>query len=146
MKCGAVPARPGRPLEIGDWTPFTGSSIGSYLGLVPSEDSSGPSRRQGPITKAGNTYARELPIEAAWQHRRPYARPGERLLRQLDLVAPVTRIRALEGDHRPHHKWEHFDERHKMSVKANTAIARELAGWCWSLAAPLQQRERMNAA
>jgi transposase len=99
---------------------------------------------QGPITKAGNTYARKLLIEAAWQHRRPYARPGEWLLRQFDLVAPATRIRALEGSHRLHH--EHFDERHNMSVKATTAIARGPAGWCWSLAAPLQQGERMNAA
>ena len=78
-------------------------------------------------------------------HRRPYARPGERLLRQLKLVTAATRIRALEGNHRLHRKWEHFDERHKMSVKANTAIARELAGWCWSLAAPLQQGERLDA-
>jgi transposase len=120
----------GLAVEIGDWTRFTDSSIGSYLGLVPSEDSSGQSRHQGPITKAGNTYARKLLIEAAWQHRRPYARPGERLLRQLELVAPATRIRALEGNHRLHHKWEAFDARHKMPVKANTAIARELAGWC----------------
>lgn len=76
----------GLAVEIGDWTRFTGSSIGSYLGLVPSESSSGQSRHQGPITKAGNTYARKLLIEAAWVHRRPYARPGERLLRQLDVV------------------------------------------------------------
>jgi transposase len=136
----------GLAVEIGDWTRFTGSTIGSYLGLVPSENSSGQSRHQGPITKAGNTYARKLLVEAAWVHRRPYARPGERLLRQLDRVAPATRIRALEGNHRLHNKWQHFDDRHKMSVKANTAIARELAGWCWSLAAPLQQGERMNAA
>lgn len=136
----------GLAVEIGDWTRFTGSSIGSYLGLVPSENSSGQSRHLGPITKAGNTYGRKLLIEAAWQHRGPYSRPGERLLRQLDLVAPATRIRALEGNHRLHHKWEVFDERHKTSVKANTAIARELAGWCWSLAAPLQRGESMNAA
>jgi transposase len=57
--------------------------------------------------------------------------PGKRLLRQLELVDPATRIRALEGNHRLHHKWEAFDHRHEMSVKANTAIARELAGWCW---------------
>ncbi|WP_427004580.1 IS110 family transposase [Pseudarthrobacter sp. H2] len=141
----------GLAVEIGDWTRFTGSSIGSYLGLVPSQQSSGQSRHQGPITKAGSKYARKLLIEAAWQHRRPYSRPGERLLRQLDLVAPATRIRALEGNHRLHHKWEVFEARKKRSVTANTAIARELAGWCWSLAAPLQQGEhgqggRMNAA
>lgn len=141
----------GLAVEIGDWTRFTGSSIGSYLGLVPSEQSSGQSRHQGPITKAGSKYARKLLIEAAWQHQRPYSRPGERLLRQLELVGPATRIRALEGNHRLHHKWEVFDARKKRSVTANTAIARELAGWCWSLAAPLQhgdhgQGDRMNAA
>jgi transposase len=136
----------GLAVEIGDWTRFTGSSIGSYLGLVPSEQSSGQSRHQGPITKAGSKYARKLLIEAAWQHQRPYSRPGERLLRQLDLVAPATRIRALEGNHRLHHNWEVFEARKKRSVTANTAIARELAGWCWSLAAPLQQGERMKAA
>jgi transposase len=141
----------GLAVEIGDWTRFTGATIGSYVGLVPSEQSSGQSRHQGPITKAGSKYARKLLVEAAWQHRRPYARPGLRLLRQLDLVGPATRIRALEGNHRLHHKWEVFDARKKRSVTANTAIARELAGWCWSLAAPLQQGERrqgerMNAA
>ncbi|WP_120521706.1 IS110 family transposase [Arthrobacter celericrescens] len=138
----------GLAVEIGDWTRFTGSSIGSYLGLVPSEQSSGPSRRQGPITKAGNTQARKLLIEAAWQHRRPFSGPTGRLARQLDLVEPATRIRALEGNHRLHHRWHNFDARTKTPVKANTAVARELAGWCWSLAAPLQHEhaERMNAA
>ena len=141
----------GLAVEIGDWTRFTGATIGSYLGLVPSEQSSGPSRHQGPITKAGSRYARKLLVEAAWQHRRPYARPGPRILNQLDLVGPATRIRALEGNHRLHHKWEVFDARKKKSVTANTAIARELVGWCWSLAVPLQQGDhqqgqRMNAA
>ena len=49
-------------------------------------------------------------------------------LRQLDLVSPATRIRALEGNHRFHRKCDHFDDRRKMPVKANIAIARELAG------------------
>ncbi|WP_422934126.1 IS110 family transposase [Sinomonas sp. P47F7] len=136
----------GLAVEIGDWTRFSGSSIGSYLGLVPSEQSSGQSRHQGPITKAGSSYARKLLVEAAWQHRRPYARPGDRLLCQFELVDPATRIRAIEGNHRLHRKWEQFDARHKMPVKANTAVARELAGWCWSLAAPLQPGEPMAAA
>ena len=128
----------GLAVEIGDWTRFTGANIGSYLGLVPSEQSSGQSRHQGPITKAGSKYARKLLIEAAWMHQRPYARPGMRLMRQLELVGPATRIRALEGNHRLHHKWEVFEARKKRSVTANTAVARELASWCWSLAAPLQ--------
>ncbi|MBA2531301.1 MAG: IS110 family transposase, partial [Nocardioidaceae bacterium] len=56
-------------VEIGDWGRFTGNSIGSFVGLVPSEHSSGSSRTQGPITKAGNTHARRLLVEAAWHHR-----------------------------------------------------------------------------
>jgi hypothetical protein len=55
-------------VEIGDWHRFTGNSIGSFVGLVPSEHSSGTSRAQGPITKTGNTHARRLLVEAAWHH------------------------------------------------------------------------------
>jgi len=70
-------------VEIGDWNRFTGASIGAYLGLVPSEHSSGASRSQGPITKTGNTHARRLLVEAAWRHRKPY-RPTA-ILRCADL-------------------------------------------------------------
>ncbi|MCG2621505.1 IS110 family transposase [Arthrobacter sp. I2-34] len=136
----------GLAAEIGDWTRFTGATIGSYLGLVPSEDSSGQTRRQGAITKAGNSHARWLLAEAAWIHRRPYRRPGVRLLKQWELVDPATRIRAQEGNQRLHRRWEAFDARNKASTKANTAVARELAGWCWSLAVPLQQGAAMKAA
>ena len=52
-------------VEIGDWDRFAEASIGAYLGLVPSEHSSGPHRSQGPITKTGNTHARRLLVEAA---------------------------------------------------------------------------------
>jgi transposase len=59
-------------VEIGDWTRFTGASIGSFIGLVPSQRPSGASRAQGPITKTGNGHARRLLIEAAWHHRARY--------------------------------------------------------------------------
>jgi transposase len=59
-------------VEVGDWDRFTGSTIGAFLGLVPSEYSSGQSRSQGSITKTGNTHARRLLVEAAWHHRKPY--------------------------------------------------------------------------
>lgn len=133
----------GLATEIGDWTRFTGSSIGSYLGLVPSEHSSGETRTQGSITKAGNTYARHLLVEAATVHKRPYRRPGVLELRQLELVSPATAARARQGNQRLHARAAAFEERHKMPVKAKTAIARELAGWCWSLAAPLQEGHPM---
>jgi transposase len=59
----------GLAVEIGDWDRLTGRSIGAYLGLVPSEYSSGTSRAQGGITKTGNGHARRLLVEAAWHHR-----------------------------------------------------------------------------
>jgi transposase len=64
----------GLAVEVGDWSRLTGRSIGAYLGLVPTESSSGASRSQGSITKTGNAHARRLLIEAAWHHRRRYQR------------------------------------------------------------------------
>ena len=66
----------GLAVEIGDWQRLTGRSIGAYLGMVPTEHSSGQSRSQGGLTKTGNGHARRLLIEAAWHHR--HALPGTR--------------------------------------------------------------------
>ena len=66
----------GLAVEIGDWHRFTGSTIGAYLGLVPTESSSGGQRSQGSITKTGNTHARRLLVEAAWHHRKSYRNPS----------------------------------------------------------------------
>ena len=62
----------GLAVEVGDWHRFTGKTIGSFVGLVPSEHSSGGSRSQGSITKTGNGHARRLLVEAAWHHRPSY--------------------------------------------------------------------------
>lgn len=59
-------------VEIGQWDRFTGANIGAYLGLVPSEHSTGSSRRQGAITKAGNSHVRRLLVESAWHHKPRY--------------------------------------------------------------------------
>ena len=120
-------------VEIGDWHRFTGNTIGCFVGLVPSEHSSGSSRAQGPITKAGNSHARRLLIEAAWHHRTRY-RPGKSLLDRWRLAPPPARARGDLGNRRLHTRWIRFLEHHKKDTIANTAIARELAGWCWSLA------------
>jgi transposase len=121
-------------VEIGDWRRLTGRSIGAYLGLVPTESSSGASRCQGGITKTGNAHARRLLIEAAWHHRPPYARPGVDLRRRWEAASPAARDRGRRGNRRLHARWVAFDARGKRTVVANAAIARELAGWCWSLA------------
>ncbi len=120
-------------VEVGDWHRFTGRSFGSFVGLVPSEDSSGQTRSQGPITRAGNTHLRRLLIEAAWHHRKPY-RHTKHLQRRWDQATPAARARAEKGNRRLHRRWAGFDARSKKPTIANTAIARELAGWCWSLA------------
>jgi transposase len=120
-------------VEIGDWHRFTGSSIAAYLGLVPTESSSGGTRVQGGLTKTGNGHARRLLVEAAWHHRKPY-RPTKVLRQRWEAASPAARARGQAGNRRLHRRWERFDERKKRPVIANAAIARELAGWCWSLA------------
>jgi transposase len=120
-------------VEIGDWGRFTGNTIGSFVGLVPSEYSSGSSRVQGSITKTGNTHARRLLVEAAWHHRARY-RVGKTMRDRWDLAPAAARARGDEGNRRLHQRWVKFIERRKRPTIANVAIARELAGWCWSLA------------
>ena len=120
-------------VEVGDWDRFTGKTIGSFIGLVPSEYSSGQSRVQGSITKTGNAHLRRLLVEAAWHHRPAY-RIGKTMRDRWELAGPAARARGDEGNRRLHHRWNTMRARHKRHVIANIAIARELAGWCWSLA------------
>lgn len=122
-------------VEIGDWQRFGGRTIGSYLGLVPSEYSTGKSRSQGGITRTGNAHARRLLIEAAWQHKRPYKPSASPVMKaRWELVSREVRDRGHAGNRRLHQRWQAYQAKGKRPVVANTAIARELAGWCWSLA------------
>lgn len=120
-------------VEIGDWHRFSGNTIGSFVGLVPSEHSSGSSRVQGSITKTGNTHVRRLLVEAAWHHRARYT-VGKTMRDRWDLAPAAARARGDEGNRRLHQRWVKFIARKKKPTIANVAIARELAGWCWSLA------------
>lgn len=120
-------------VEIGDWHRLSGSSIGSYLGLVPCESSSGGSRVQGGITKTGNSHARRLLIEAAWHHK-PLYRPGKTMRDRWALASAAAAARGDAGNRRLHRRWDVMAAHKKRHTVANTAIARELAGWCWSLA------------
>ena len=120
-------------VEIGDWDRFTGNTIGAFVGLVPTEYSSGASRVQGGITKTGNSHCRRLLVEAAWHHRSRYV-PGVVMRARWDQAPAAARARGDLGNRRLHARWVRFNERRKRPVVANAAIARELAGWCWSLA------------
>ena len=118
-------------VEIGDWNRFTGATIASRLGLVPCEHSSGQTRSQGGITKTGNTHARRPLIESARQHK-PAHRPGPGLRAAWAKAPAVVAERADRGNRRLHRRWTAPAARHKRHAVANTAIARQPAGWCWS--------------
>ena len=92
-------------VEIGDWDRFTGRTIAAYLGLVPSEHSSGGSRSLGPITKTGNTHARRLLIEAAWHHK-PLYRPGKTMTDRWAAAPAAAAARGDTGNRRLHHRWQ----------------------------------------
>jgi len=124
----------GLAVAIGDWQRLSGRSIGAYLGMVPSEHSSGQSRSQGGITKTGNGHARRLLIEAARHHRAPYRTPGVDLRRRWEHAPAAAAARGHAGNRRLQQRWQNFIDRKKAPVIANAAIAREMAGGCWSLA------------
>jgi transposase len=120
--------------EIGDWRRFDRpGKLMSYLGLVPSEDSSGERRRQGAITKTGSRHARRLLVEAAWHYRRRPARGHALQRRQADAPAAVLAI-AWHAQQRLHRVWQRLDgERGKRRTIVAVAVARELAGFCWAI-------------
>ncbi|MGH3000086.1 MAG: IS110 family transposase [Gaiellaceae bacterium] len=123
----------GLTVEIGDWTRFRPQSLGPFLGLVPSEDSSGTRRRQGGITKTGNTHARRLLVEAAWQQRRPL-RASATLERRRQGQPAAVRARADQSARRLHQRWQALEGRGKRRTIVAVAVARELVGHCWALA------------
>jgi transposase len=120
--------------EAGDFTRFrTAEQFMSFCGLVPSERSSGESRRQGSITKAGSAHARRLLIEAAWNSRR---RPtvGYELARRQAGQDPLAIERAWRCQQRLHRRWQRMGGRGKPHPKIVVACARELAGFVWAIA------------
>ena len=111
----------GLAVEIGDWNRFTGSTIGAFVGLVPTEHSSGGSRSQGSITKTGNSHARRLLVEAAWHHRKHLPRPGKTMRDRWAQAPAAARARGHEGNRRLHQRWQTFTARKKRPVIANVA-------------------------
>jgi transposase len=125
--------------EVGDLRRFaTAGQFMSYVGLTPSEDSSGKRRRQGPITKCGNRYLRRILVEAAWHYQhRPLM--SKEIRRRNQGVAPEVRRIAWEAQKRLHQRMYHLIRAGKISQKAATAVARELAGFIWAVG----QQERL---
>jgi transposase len=120
-------------VELGDWTRFRPTSLGPFLGLTPSENSSGERRRQGAITKAGNSHARRLLVEAAWHQRRP-PRSSAVLERRRRGKPLAVRAQADRSARRLHARWHALEARGKPRSIVVVAVARELAAHCWALA------------
>ena len=129
--------------ELGDITRFPAPrALMAFLGLTPSEHSSGEHRRRGGITKAGNTHARRLLVEAAW-HQRHAPRPSSRLQRRRT-GQPLWAVGIADRAHaRLHRRYRHLVSTNKPTSKAVTAVARELAGFLW---AALQEQARRQSA
>jgi transposase len=120
--------------EIGDFARFKHpAQVMSYLGVVPSEQSSGQRRRQGPITKSGSQHARRLLVEAAWHYRRPPRVAGSLARRQRDGEPEVIAL-SWKAQRRLHHLWQRMEQRNKRRTIIAVAAARELAGFCWAVA------------
>jgi transposase len=119
--------------ELGDMARFdTAPKLMGYLGLVPSEHSSGEARQQGKITRAGNGHARRILVEAAWAYRFRAAKSRAIRERSQGVSDEVQRI-AWRAQERLCAKYRKLTARGKNKNRTVVAIARELAGFVWAI-------------
>jgi transposase len=118
--------------ELGDFRRFgSARELMGFLGLTPSEYSSGDQRHRGHITKTGPRHARRLLIEAAWHYQHP-PRVSRRIAAIQPHVPPDVGARAHSAQVRLHHRHRDLTAHGKRSTVANVAVARELAGFIWA--------------
>jgi transposase len=126
--------------ELGDITRFDSPRLlMGYLGLVPSEDSSGRRRRRGGITKTGNGHARRTVVESAWSYRFP-ARKTAHLQRRAKKTSESVQAIAWKAQKRLCGRYRHLMERGKLKVQIIVAVARELVGFIWAIACEVMGR------
>jgi len=122
--------------ELHDFRRFTTArALMAYLGLVPSEHSSGERHRRGAITKAGNVHVRRLLVEAAWHYRHRPRIGVELRRRRMDQPSAIIAI-ADRAQQRLHRRFWALTNRGKPSHKAVVAVARELIGFVWAALYP----------
>jgi len=120
--------------EIGDFRRFANPrQLMAWLGLVPSEHSSGASTVRGPITKAGNTRARRILVESAWTYRLP-ARVGRALLVRSEALPEAVKAIAWKAQVRLCARYRRLQRAGKPTNIITVAIARELAAFAWAIA------------
>jgi transposase len=126
--------------ELGDITRFTSPrQLMAFLGLVPSEDSSGLKQRRGGITKTGNGHVRRVLVESAWSYRYP-ARLTRHLRKKAESASPEVKIIAWKAQKRMCGRYRHLLHLGKCQQQVVTAIARELIGFIWAIAKEMQPK------
>jgi transposase len=120
--------------ELGDLSRFDNPrQLMSYLGLVPSEHSSGERRRQGAITKTGNSHARRVLVEGAWAYRYP-AKVSRHLQLRLEKVPQAIQDISWKAQVRLCKRYRRLVARGKQVNQVVVAIAREMAAFVWAIA------------
>ena len=120
--------------EVGDFSRFDNPrQLMAYLGLTPSEHSSGASVRRGGITKAGSSLARRALVEGAWSYRMQ-ARVSRKLHDRIEALPQAVRDIAWKGQLRMCQRYRRLMAAGKPKVVATTAIAREMVGFIWAIA------------
>jgi transposase len=126
--------------EIGDYSRFAQApKLMGFLGMTPSEDSTGTRRRQGRITRTGNGHARRMLVQAAWSYRfRP--RVTRAIRQRREAVSPAVRAIAEKAERRLCRRFAALVARGKPSQKVVMAVARELGGFVWAVAREVQKQ------
>jgi transposase len=125
--------------EIGQFTRFEKAKhLMGYLGLVPSETSSGERVVKGSITKAGNSHVRRVLCEAAWNYR--FSGEGRAIKKRRASTPPAVQAIAAKAQERLHQKYKHLMLRKKEPNKVNVAISRELVGFIWAIGRELEAK------
>lgn len=132
--------------ELGEISRFrTPRQLMAYSGLVPSEYSSGSTRRQGSITKTGNAHLRRVIVEAAWAYQFRAWLGGYLLKRQVGLSPEVKEI-AWKAQNRLHLRYRKFLARGKNKPQIVTAVGRELLGFIWAIGVKVEAEQQRIAA
>ena len=120
--------------EIGDFQRFSSAGkLMAFVGLIPSEHSSGASRRQGGITKSGNRHVRRLLIEAAWQYYHAPAQASAALMTRREGLPENIVVIAENALRRLRKKSRMMQRNRKSAKKIVAALARELTGFIWAI-------------
>jgi transposase len=128
--------------ETGDLSRFQNPrELMGYLGLVPSESSTGNSVRRGGITKAGNARARRILVEAAWAYRHP-ARVGRDKQAKVAAAPRCVREIAWKAQTRLCRRFRFLERKGKRRTVAAVAVARELAAFIWAINREVMQNRQ----